>query len=200
MDRLPLVKRWMPTALACAYLGLLPACDEPSVPSAAAGRVVAVAAKQTDSDLAHLCDVRPAPGERPFAWPLLAGDAPPSASGWRWINVWASWCKPCIEELPLIERTLTGINARGTTLSFAAVSADADAASMQSFEQRFSVLKGTGRVADPSQVADWATTLGLDAGATLPLHVFVDPSGNVRCARAGAISEADMALVGELVR
>jgi len=32
------------------------------------------------------------------------------------LNVWASWCKPCTEELPLLERTHQRIASRGGTV------------------------------------------------------------------------------------
>src|SRR3954471_12941537 len=41
-----------------------------------------------------------------ITWPQLAAGqaAPGPAKGWRWLNVWATWCKPCVEELPRVVR------------------------------------------------------------------------------------------------
>jgi len=32
------------------------------------------------------------------------------------VNVWASWCPPCVEELPLVERTHKALTAKGGTV------------------------------------------------------------------------------------
>ena len=42
--------------------------------------------------------------------------------------------------------------------------------------------------------------LGLDPGAGLPIHIFVEKASNVRCVRTGAVNEGDYAAVAELVK
>ena len=32
------------------------------------------------------------------------GGASPSASAWTWLNLWATWCTPCVEEMDLLRR------------------------------------------------------------------------------------------------
>src|SRR3712207_7293291 len=32
------------------------------------------------------------------------------------LNVWASWCRPCVDELPLLQRTQERITRQGATL------------------------------------------------------------------------------------
>ena len=59
------------------------------------------------------------------------------------------------------------------------------------------VLAST-RLADPDKQGDWYVSLGLDAGAPVPIHVFVEPSGHVRCARAGGVREGDFAAIEKL--
>ena len=49
-------------------------------------------------------------------------------------------------------------------------------------------------------LTDWMKSIGLDAGAGLPLHVFVTAENKVRCARAGAVSEHHLKLVQALLK
>jgi len=42
-------------------------------------------------------------------------------------------------------------------------------------------------------------SLGLDKGATLPIHVFVDPQGGIRCARTGGVGRTDQAVVQRIL-
>ena len=94
-------------ALVCAALSAA-SCEDSGAatpPPAASGRVVAVAASGKQATESDLCDVlKPGPDAPSFSFPPLDGAAPPQGSSYRWINVWATWCPPCIEELPLITR------------------------------------------------------------------------------------------------
>ncbi len=65
-----------------------------------------------------------AKGERPAApvaaLPLLGADGTTSLADFKGkvvlVNVWASWCPPCVDELPLIERTHEMLSKRGGTV------------------------------------------------------------------------------------
>ena len=57
----------------------------------------------------------------------------------------------------------------------------------------------TARLADAKTQGDWFKQIGLDAGAPIPIHVFVSPTGHIRCARAGGIREQDYAAIEKLL-
>jgi thiol-disulfide isomerase/thioredoxin len=178
-------------ALACL---LLCACDEQdaSPPPAAEGRVNAVMANKRAS-FADLCDLAPQPGEKTFQWPELTEPAPPpSTARYRWINVWATWCKPCVEELPLLTRTFEAWKKAGQDVSLTLVSVDADAAAAQAFIAARPGTPKSLQLKDASKAGDWLSQIGLASGASIPVHSVVDQKGNLLCARSGGISETHL--------
>ena len=198
MDRLQTL------SLVCAAL-LGTACDDApsaSAPAAeATGRVVAVAAPKDQASESDLCDVlKPAESAPSFSYPPLDQAAATPAQGtWRWINVWASWCRPCVEEMPLITRLRNDLDKGGAKIDLVYVSVDQTPEAMAGFQSTHPEAKGSLRLSDLKTLEGWLTSVGLDAGATLPIHLFVDPNGKVRCARTGAVRETDLPLLKKLV-
>lgn len=126
---------------------------------------------------------------------LVGGELAPSAPSWRWINVWATWCKPCVEELPRLAKWREKLGGR---YELAFISVDENEADLAEFRKAHPDAPASPRLADPEKQGDWYAALGLDAGAPVPIHVFVEPSGHVRCARAGGVREQDFAAVEKL--
>ena len=171
-----------------------------SQPQAASGRVVAVASSGKQATESDLCDVLKTGADAPsFSFPPLDGAAPPQSSSYRWINVWATWCPPCIEELPLITRWRDDLNKAGSKVELLLMSVDQDASAISAFQAKHPEVGGSLHVSDVGQMQTWLPTIGLDSGAPLPIHVLVDPQGKVRCARTGALHESDFPLFKKLV-
>jgi thiol-disulfide isomerase/thioredoxin len=187
MDRLPVV-----------VVALLAACDSSSGGEPPRSRVDAVKATAgSGPSIDDLCDVHYDVEKAPaFAMPALSGAAPARASGWRWINVWATWCKPCLEELP----RLASWRAKLPRVSMEFISADESDDAVASFRAQHTDAPAGPRLADPASLATWMPTLGLDAEAPIPLHIFVDPAGKTRCVRSGAVRDRDLAAIERLVR
>ncbi|MFO7568071.1 MAG: TlpA disulfide reductase family protein [Enhygromyxa sp.] len=70
-----------------------------------------------------------------FRLPSLAGDKTISPAGYRkrvvLLNFWATWCKPCLEELPEFDRLYRKYRSHGMTL--VAVTTDEDPKPVQAF-------------------------------------------------------------------
>jgi len=179
MDRLPTL---------IALLLLCSGCDEPGGGEPPPSRVIAVGASAQGPDRAAFCEVR---SRRPLSLPELAGPTPTRASGWRWINVWATWCRPCVEELPMIASWQRRLSEAGVDVELVLLSADADAGAVDAFIAAHPEARGSLRAADPDALPAWIAASGLDEGAPLPVHLFLDPAGAVRCARAGALQPHD---------
>jgi thiol-disulfide isomerase/thioredoxin len=209
MDRLPAVTRSRraadaPAAAAALALALI-ACSPSGDGGAPPERVNAVKADpKRAASLEGFCDVRPGPGAaRAFALPELAagGPAPPAVGGrWLWMNVWATWCAPCVEEMPMLAKWRSRLADDGVRFELAFLTVDGAAADVERFRERHPDTPPTLRIRDGAGLEPFATSLGLDASAAIPIHVFVDPAGKIQCVRTGGLTEPHYATVRELLR
>jgi thiol-disulfide isomerase/thioredoxin len=190
------------SALALVAFALV-ACDEPAAPAAAppsrVNAVTEVAPKAPP--LAEFCDVLHEPGQgAALRLPPVEGTPRAGPGAFRWVNVWATWCKPCVEEIPRIAGFCDKLAHEGTPVAFELLSVDADAAVVDGFRKEHADIPPGLRLSDASALQPWLAELGLDQGAGLPIHVFVEKTSNVRCVRAGAVSENDYGAVAALVK
>lgn len=172
----------------------------------AAGRSAGVAAAKTVDPklLDGFCDKH---------WPAAGADARPFGAGpvaraldakavhtgrWRWINFWATWCKPCIEEMPMLGRWRDALVKQGHPFALELWTIDEDQAALDA-RLKQGVPAPVWHVAGAEPLGDFLETLGLDRGAVLPIHMLVDPSGQLRCVRAGSVRPADWGIIRKLV-
>ncbi len=217
-----------PLALALAPLALA-ACDEAKKDTPAQGRSEAVvatgsmptAAPTPSAASAHeaptvaakrvLCEGQLDKPGRPFPKVTLAHAEAPGAmpldgkiatgKGWTWINLCASWCGPCKEEIPRLRGWEKKVAAAGTPMQLVFVSIDDDERQLDQF-----------LAAQPDSgvhAALWAKSgpirdaflggLKIKDSPELPEHVLVDPSGKVRCVIEGAVDDGDYAQAAAIV-
>jgi len=198
VDRLPALT--LALRLACSAVALTSACDN-SKSAPPPSRVVAVSQAKTQADTHELCDVLKTPEQAlSFSYPALLSEPPkPSRAGWRWINVWATWCPPCTEELPLIARLRDTLKKEGIAVELSLLSVDQTPEAVTAFAAKHPEVNGTLQVKDTAALEAWLPKVGLDSGATLPIHLFLDPHDRVRCARTGALKESDLGMLRRLL-
>lgn len=100
-----------------------------------------------------------------------------------WVNFWASWCPPCAEEMPEMQKLYDRYRHSG--LALLGVDVQESEESVRSFTNgRFDwtfLIDPDGKVVDRYMVGG------------LPTHFFIDERGVIRAIYAGALSsDADM--------
>lgn len=105
---------------------------------------------------------------------------------WKWINIWASWCKPCKEEMPMLAEFFAKTHGKVEVIF---LSVDDDERELNAFMAKDgSALQGSFIwIEAPSERQDFYRQLGLPESPALPVHILLDPTNRVRCVRLGAI-------------
>ena len=199
MDRLHPVT-FVPFIMSALWACSDDAQDKSHVP-APTSRFEAVAAKpRADDALSDFCDVHHEPGQGDkLALPTT--DTKPSArAGGQWLNLWATWCKPCVEELPMIAKYQQSAKQNGTAVTVHFVSVDATADIVSNFRKQHPGMPETMRLTNSDDLAPYVERLGLGAQAGLPIHVFAGADGHIRCVRSGAVTESHLDTIAPLLR
>ncbi|HEX9053233.1 MAG TPA: hypothetical protein VF841_22075, partial [Anaeromyxobacter sp.] len=191
-----------------AAAALAGACRERPAEPATAERVQGVprqAAAPAAAQLAFCERTYPPGGEGARRWiappsrPLPGPGAPdPDLAGgaWRWVNLWATWCAPCVEEMELLGRWREGLSRDGVPVAFELWSVDDGDAADALRAARARGLPGAVRwLRSQEDLPPLLDALGVDRGAAIPVHALVDPAGWLRCVRVGALHEQDWAAV-----
>lgn len=103
------------------------------------------------------------------------------------LNVWASWCRPCIEEMPELERFSRQQDANGVQVVGIALD---DEAAIQAFLQRVPVSYPI--LLDQAGPADSSVQLGNRRGV-LPYSVLVSVDGRLLKQRIGPFARGEIA-------
>lgn len=99
------------------------------------------------------------------------------------LNFWATWCSPCQDEMPLIQRASDIYGGRGLTVlavDYQQTNTNAMKAFLRKVDAHFpAVYDPAGQIA-----AEYGVNVGL------PVSVFIDRSGNVSFIQLGQMSNA----------
>lgn len=97
------------------------------------------------------------------------------------LNMWATWCKPCVKEMPAFDEVAAGTD----TVRIIGVNVADEAADAEAFAQELGVTYE--QFTDPSgELSDAFEVTGLPATA------FIDAQGNVVDVHAGALTADEL--------
>lgn len=96
------------------------------------------------------------------------------------INFWATWCGPCIKEMPMLDRA-----HRDGTINVVAIASD-DETEVRAFKTKHKLNLTVVLQADAGEIYGL-----LDAPDTIPYSVFFDGNGKVSSVKHGAMSQAE---------
>ncbi len=143
--------------------------------------------------------------ELPRVVPARAGGATPSfpRDRWVWLNVWATWCGPCVKEMPMMEEWRAKLQAEGVPVELWYLSVDEQDAVLGNFlRQRPAMAPGTSlRLQNFEDLSGWLGRYGLDAqAAAIPIHMLVAPGGRLRYIHVSQLRDADYRIIKELLQ
>lgn len=112
---------------------------------------------------------------------------------WTWINLWAAWCVPCKQEIPMLREWEQKLSKGPKPLRVIFVSLDDDERQLSQFltTQPSSGVKASYWLREGKERVEWLKELRVDPDTQLPGHFLVDPKGVVRCFISGAVEPAD---------
>ncbi len=102
---------------------------------------------------------------------------------WVIVNYWATWCRPCIHEMPAISAY---VKAHANVTAIGLAFQDADPADLKAFLAKHPVSYPVAKV-DPAD-----PPAGFDAPLGLPTTYLVAPDGSVVHRFVGPITPADL--------
>lgn len=133
----------------------------------------------------------PAPAYRALA---LDGDSV-SLAGLRGrpvlLNVWATWCHPCREELPVLQQLHETHASRGLALVGVSIDAAGDTDGIEEFARQYGVTYELWH--DPDNAVSTVFQ-----GIGVPLSVLIDAGGMIRWKHLGPVRANDPALAAAL--
>jgi thiol-disulfide isomerase/thioredoxin len=122
-------------------------------------------------------------------FPILDGKEQPG-SAWRGqplvVNFWATWCPPCVEELPLLDEFYQQNKAKGWQMIAVAADSESkvrDFITKRSLQMPVSVLG--------ADALSLSKSLGNLAGG-LPFTLVLDSKGGIAQRKAGQIKAPDL--------
>jgi thiol-disulfide isomerase/thioredoxin len=120
---------------------------------------------------------------------------------WTWINLWAAWCVPCKQEIPMLREWEQKLSKGPKPLKVIFVSLDDDERQLTQFlqSQPTTGIKASYWLREGKERVEWLKSLRVDPDTQLPGHFLVDPKGVVRCFISGAVEPEDFSRLQQIL-
>lgn len=186
---------------------LLSACEEEKPSAPPPGRFAAVkkddgAVKSASRTFCDQTYPKAGEGARPFVTPperpipVKAKAASTRApESWRWVNLWATWCRPCTEEMPLLGRWRETLAKDGIDLSLELWSVDEEEEALKDWLTKTPMPGPVRWLKDDEALGPALESFGVEKSSPIPIHLFVDAQDQIRCVRVGAVHEGDFGAI-----
>jgi len=98
------------------------------------------------------------------------------------LNFWASWCNPCVNELPLLNEAYKLLKTNGENITFIAINIGEKSENIQKFIDRYDLEL-------PIWLDEQRNVNGLYRVSAMPLTLLIDPSGDIVEIHAGELTD-----------
>jgi thiol-disulfide isomerase/thioredoxin len=196
------MRPWLPVLGLC----VLAACPGKTVEPAPSSRYQAV--KAAAPATSHWCDTSFTSGAPrltlpPLAPPTAGRTQPTLSKGKRtWVNLWATWCQPCLREIPLLLKWQDELRKDGEDVEVLLLSIDEDGTVLEKFLAGRKDLQAAkiARAASQADYEQWVKAFVKEPSTPIPIHLLSSADGDVRCMRNGALHEGDYPMAKAVLR
>jgi thiol-disulfide isomerase/thioredoxin len=166
------------------------------------------AVKAVSDPAARWCDTSFTGAAPRLTLPPLAAPKPGAApaalpKGKRvWVNLWATWCQPCMREMPLLLKWRDDLRKDGVDVDVVFLSLDEDVSAFDNFQAQRKDLASAkvARVASQHDYEQWAKAFMKDPSTPIPIHMLAAADGSLRCIRSGSLREGDYPAARSVLR
>jgi len=142
--------------------------------------------------------------ELPAVAPARPGGSTPAfpSDRWVWLNLWATWCGPCVREMPMMEEWRTRLQAEGVPVELWYLSVDEQEGVLANFlKQRPGMAPGVSvRLKSYEALFPWLTKYQIDPQSGIPIHLLIAPGGRLRYVHVSQLRESDYRVLKELLQ
>lgn len=106
-------------------------------------------------------------------------------------NFWATWCKPCVEEMPAFEKLAAEYKAKGVAVVFVSLDFKSKHAKVVEFAEKKKLEAEVILLNAPDYNA-WIDKISTEWGGSIPATLVVKKTGNVRKFHEGSFTYTEL--------